>query len=63
MQSSDVGDVAGLKRIEGEAEWFPGGGTLKERTAAYEAIVGELAFLCRVESQRGRRRSGQLEAY
>ena len=63
MQSSDVGDVAGLKRIEGDVEWFPGGNTLKERTAAYEAIVGELSFLCRVESLRGRRRSGQLEAY
>lgn len=62
MQSSDVGDVAGLKRIEGEAEWFPGGGTLKERTAAYETVVVELSMLCRVESLRGRKRSGQLEA-
>jgi hypothetical protein len=63
MQSSDVGDVAGLKRIEGDVEWFPGGNTLKERSAAYEAIVAELAWLCRVESLRGKRRSGQLEAY
>jgi hypothetical protein len=63
MQSGDVGDVAGLKRIEGDVEWFPGGNTLRERTKAYEAVVNELSILCRVESLRGRRCSGQLEAY
>ncbi len=63
FSSSDVGDVAGLKRIEGDVEWFPGGNTLKERKASYESIVEELAFLCRVESRRGHKRCSQLEAY
>lgn len=62
-QSSDIGDVAGLKRIEGDVEWFPGGNTLEERERAYESVVRELEFLCRVKSLRGKRRCGQLEAY
>jgi hypothetical protein len=62
MQAGDVGDVAGLKRIEGDVEWFPGGDTLKGREKAYERVVLELSRLCRVEPV-GMGRCGQLEAY
>ncbi len=62
MQSGDVGDVAGIKRIEGDVEWFPGGDTLKGRERAYRSIQFELSRLVRVpvaDSGCG----GQLEVY
>lgn len=62
MQSSDVGDAAGIKRIEGDIEWFPGGGTLKERRKSYDAVVNELSRLTRVP-RADVRSGGQLEAY
>jgi hypothetical protein len=62
MQAGDVTDVAGIKRIEGDVEWFPGGNTLKERRATYRNIVGELSRLCRV-APADCGPTGQLEAY
>ncbi len=62
-QSSDISDVAGIKRIEGDVEWFPGGNTLDDREKAYEKVVGELMWLCQVKPRRGDCRTGQLEAY
>jgi hypothetical protein len=62
MQAGDVTDVAGIKRIEGDVEWFPGGNTLKERRATYRNIVCELSRLCRV-APADCGPTGQLEAY
>jgi hypothetical protein len=62
-QSSDVADVAGLKRIEGDVEWFPGGNTLEEREAAYQRVVLELWRLCQVEPRTFDKRTSQLEVY
>jgi hypothetical protein len=47
-QAADIGASAGLKRIEGDVEWFPGGNTLQGRQKAYRAVVGELSRLVRV---------------
>ncbi|HEX5076797.1 MAG TPA: hypothetical protein VFW03_26555 [Gemmatimonadaceae bacterium] len=63
MQAADIGDDAGLKRIEGDLEWFQGDERLRIRRSLYEATVAELAWLCNVEPRRGKKRGCQLEAY
>jgi hypothetical protein len=62
MQAGDVADVAGIKRIEGDIEYFKSAELLRAREKAYETIVRQLAKLCRVKpADQGC--SGQLEAY
>ena len=64
MTSSDVGSVAGLKSVDkGDVVWFEGYRVLRDRLGHYQAIIGSIASLIRVQPEQGDRRVTRLEAY
>lgn len=63
MQDPSVGATAGLKQVDkGDVEWFQGFQVLKDRLKHYQAIVGQIASLVRVEPV-GRGSSSQMALY
>jgi hypothetical protein len=62
MQAGDISDTAGIKRIEGDLEYFANAELLKVRQKSYRRVVEELSRLVRV-APADCGPTGQLEAY